>query len=76
MSFQEAVTVFYDPFSATFDDPEHSKRELRWITVGISARARLVVVCHTERGRSVRLISARLATKRERERHEDQDTGG
>lgn len=70
VSFDEAVTVFYDPLSATFDDPDHSHGERRLITVGYSAQGRLLVVCHTERRRSVRLISARRATARERKRHE------
>jgi uncharacterized DUF497 family protein len=71
VSFEEAMTVFYDPLAASFGDPDHPAAERRWITVGYSARGRLVVVSHTERGRSVRLISARLATKHERKRHED-----
>jgi uncharacterized DUF497 family protein len=70
VSFDEAVTVFYDPLSATFDDPDHSIAESRLITVGYSARGRLLVVGHTERGGRTRIISARRATARERERHE------
>ncbi len=68
--FSEAATVFYDPLSATFDDLDHSRSEPRWITVGMSSRSRLLVVAHTERGNSVRIISARLATKNERKKHE------
>ncbi|MFN8624564.1 MAG: BrnT family toxin [Candidatus Binatia bacterium] len=70
ISFDEAVTVFYDPLSATFDDEEHSADEARFITVGYSARGRLLVVAHTERGANVRIISARRATAPERKRHE------
>lgn len=70
VSFEEAATVFYDPLSATFDDPEHSIDERRFITVGYSSRGRLLVVSHTERGEVLRIISARLATARERKRHE------
>jgi hypothetical protein len=70
VSFDEAVTVFYDPLSATFDDEGHSADEARLITVGYSARGRLLVVAHTERGASMRIISARRATARERKRHE------
>jgi len=70
MSFDEAMTVFDDPLSATFDDPDHSVDEQRLITVGYSSRRRLLVVSHTERGKSVRIISARLATTQERKRHE------
>ena len=68
--FDEAVTVFYDPLSATFDDPGHSLGERRFVTVGYSSRGRLLVVSHTERGNAVRIISARRATARERRRHE------
>ena len=70
VSFDEAVTVFYDPLAATFDDPDHSLDERRLVTVGYSAQARLLVVCQVERGGGVRLISARRATPRERKRHE------
>ncbi|HHT9104750.1 MAG TPA: BrnT family toxin [Candidatus Wujingus californicus] len=64
------MTVFYDPLSATFDDPDHSVGEQRSITVGYSSRGRLLVVSHTERGKTLRIISARLATTQERKRHE------
>ncbi len=70
VSFDEAVTVFYDPLAATFEDADHSHDESRLVTVGYSARGRLLVVCHVERGDAVRLISARRATARERKRHE------
>ncbi len=70
VSFDEGVTVFYDPLAATFDDPDHSKDESRLVTVGYSAQGRLLVVCHVERGGAVRLISARRTTPRERKRHE------
>jgi hypothetical protein len=70
VSFDEAVTVFYDPLTATFEDPDHSHDEGRFVTVGYSAKGRLLVVCHVERGGAVRLISARRATRRERRRHE------
>ncbi len=71
VSFDEAATVFYDPLAATFADPEHSREESRFVTVGYSAQGRLLVVCHVERGGVLRLISARRATPRERRRHED-----
>jgi len=67
---REAVTVFYDPLAATFDDPDHSVGERRFITVGHSSHERLLVVVHVERGDNLRIISARLATARERKRHE------
>lgn len=71
VSFDEAVTVFYDPLAATFSDPIHSQDEDRFLTVGYSAQGRLLVICHAERGSAVRLISARRATPRERKRHEN-----
>jgi uncharacterized DUF497 family protein len=70
VSFDEAVTVFYDPLSATFDDFDHSVGERRYISIGYSARGRLLVVAHTERGTAVRIINARPATAHERKRHE------
>jgi uncharacterized DUF497 family protein len=70
VAFEEAVTVFYEPLSATFDDPDHSVGEYRFITIGLSSRDRLVVVAHAERGESLRIISAPPATANERKRHE------
>ena len=70
VSFDEAVTVFYNPLAATFDDPGHSVGERRLITVGYSSRGRLLVVAHAERAETIRIITARLATARERKRHE------
>ena len=70
VSFDEAVTVFYDPLAATFDDPEHSVEERRSITVGYSSGGRLLVVSHTDRRGPLRMISARSATAHERKRHE------
>ncbi len=73
ISFDEAVTVFYDPLSATFDDPDHSISEHRFITIGFSSHGQLFVVSHThtERGNALRIISARPATAQERRRHEN-----
>ena len=70
VSFDEAVTVFYDSLAVTFDDPDHSVGEPRLITIGYSVRGSLLVVAHTERCAAVRIINARRATARERERHE------
>jgi len=70
VSFDEAVTVFYDPLSATFNDPDHSLSEERFLTVGYSFRERLLVISYTESGAAVRIISARRATAKERRRHE------
>lgn len=70
MYFDEAVTVFYDPLSATFDDPDYSIGEYRGITIGLSSRARLLVASHAERGGNLRIINARPATAQERKKHE------
>jgi uncharacterized protein len=71
VSFEEAVAVFYDPLAATFDDLDHSVGERRLITIGFSARGRLLIVSHAERGEALRIISARRATPLERKKHED-----
>ena len=70
VTFDEAVTVFHDPLSATFDDPDHSVGERRLITVGVSSRGRLLVVSHVGGDETIRIISARLASASERKRHE------
>ena len=71
VSFEEAATVFRDDLSATAADPDHSVDEDRYVTFGMSARGRLLVVAHTERGETIRLISARLVTRRERVIYEE-----
>lgn len=71
VTFDEAVTVFYDPLAATLGDPDHSTGELRMLTIGYSMSGRLLVILHTERGGAVRIIGARRATKLERKRHEN-----
>ncbi|NGZ11059.1 MAG: BrnT family toxin [Nitrospira sp. LK70] len=70
MSFDEAVTVFYDPLSASFDDPDHSVGERRYITVDYSIHGKLLAVSHSERSKAIRIISARPTTRHERKRHE------
>jgi uncharacterized DUF497 family protein len=73
VSFEEAATVFGDPLSLTLVDPEHSSREeSRFILLGQAASGRLLVVAHTETGDDIRLISARLATPRERRSYEEE----
>lgn len=67
VSFEEAKSVFYDEFAVQFYDDEHSTSEERFILLGMSASARLLIVCHCEResGILIRIISARKATKAE-----------
>ena len=71
VSFREAATVFGDPLSITFPDPDHSKEEERHVTIGMSQQGRILVVAHTEEGDTVRIISARRATRRERRFYEE-----
>lgn len=66
VSFTEATTIFGDPLAGTIPDPDHSLGEERLVTMGYSAQNRLIVVCHTEAGDTVRIISAREATSYER----------
>ena len=72
VTFEEAATVFGDPLSLTIVDPQHSTaEEARFLVLGQSVSGRLLVVAHTEHGDDIRLISARLATRRERHRYEE-----
>ena len=66
ISFKEASSALSDPMAATGADPDHSIGEFRFITFGISERGRLLVVSHTEQSETIRIISARLASKREK----------
>jgi len=67
VSFEEAHTVFYDEEAKVIDDPEHSQEEDRFIILGFSKKANLLVVCHCYRASEtiIRIISARRATKNE-----------
>ena len=67
VSFEEARSVFYDEFAVQFFDEDHSGDEARFLLLGMSAEARLLLVCHCERnaGNIIRIISARKATQRE-----------
>ncbi|HPD31622.1 MAG TPA: BrnT family toxin [Phycisphaerae bacterium] len=69
-AFEEAATVFGDPRSLTIYDPDHSIVEERFVTMGLSAAGRVLVVDHTDRAKRIRLISARKATQRERRAYE------
>jgi uncharacterized DUF497 family protein len=72
VSFEEAATAFGDPLSATIGDPDHAQDEDRYILLGETYQGRLVVVVHTDREETVRIISARLATRRERKSYEQE----
>jgi hypothetical protein len=71
VSFEEAATVFGDPLSDTFDDPDHSAEERRFVIIGMSENGRMLIVAHTDDGKVVRLISAREPTRGEREFYEE-----
>jgi uncharacterized DUF497 family protein len=71
ISFEEALTVFGDPLSITIEDVYHGVGEVRMLTMGYSNYPRFLVVVHTDRGNIVRIISARLATRRERRTYEE-----
>jgi len=71
ISFHEAATVFGDPLAITFNDPDHSIGEHRFLTFGHSSTNQLIAVVHTERLGKTRIISARRATKQEREIYEN-----
>jgi len=69
--FEEAASVFLDPLALTFPDPDHSEEEDREITIGCSARRRVLFVAHTARAARLRIISARRATRREQKQYEE-----
>lgn len=73
ISFEEAKTVFYDVNALVIDDPEHSKGEERFIILGLSNKAKLLVVCHCYRASDtiIRIISARKATTTESKQYYD-----
>jgi hypothetical protein len=71
VSFDEAASVFFDPLAVSGSDPDHSVGEFRYITFGYSTSGRLLTVVHTVRANSIRIISARRATRAERKLYEE-----
>ena len=71
VTFDEASTVFADVLSVSGPDLAHSRAEARWLTFGMSSHGQLLVVSHADRGAVVRLISARIATRKERKIYEE-----
>lgn len=69
ISFEEAASVFYDEFAILFDDPDHSKEEERFLIIGSIRQEKICIVshCYRENKQTIRLISARQATRKERE---------
>ncbi|NUM82311.1 BrnT family toxin [bacterium] len=71
VDFHEAATVFSDNLAAIIEDPDHSVGENRFLIIGVSILFRVLVVAYTERNGHIRIISARLATKKERKQYEE-----
>ncbi len=71
ISFDEATSVFDDPLLITYPDPTHSEDEERYLSIGISSKARILIVAHTDRENKIRIISARKATVSERSMYEE-----
>lgn len=77
VTFEEATTVFLDEAAILFDDPDHSEDEERFLLLGISSSAKMMIVCHCYRGEDeiIRIISARKATKKEEKQYNDINQG-
>lgn len=73
VGFEEAKTVFNDPFSITIPDPLHSEDEQRYIDIGCSSKGRVLVVVYTERRSNIRIISCRKSVKKERRIYEEKN---
>jgi uncharacterized protein len=71
VSFEEAATVFGDPLGRIVADPRHSFDEERFVLLGRSQKRRMLTVMYVDRGRAIRIISARAATRRERNHYEE-----
>ena len=71
ISFDEAASVFLDPMAVSGPDPGHSIQELRYVTFGLSRLHRLLAVHHTHRPGTIRIVTARRMTRRERKLYEE-----
>jgi uncharacterized DUF497 family protein len=71
IAFECAASVFGDPLAITFRDPDHSTGENRYLTFGLSHNGQLLILAHSYRNESVRIISARRATRAERKIYEE-----
>jgi len=74
IAFDEAKTIFYDENARLIYDPDHSQEEDRFILLGLSAKLRLLVVCHCYRENEsvIRIISVRKATKKEQKQYKEE----
>ncbi len=73
VTFEEAKSVFNDPLLLTFPDPDHSDDEERYLNIGMSLKRRVLIVVHTERYQTIRLISSRKATRSQRRAYKEGD---
>ncbi len=73
VEFEEAKTVFNDPFAITIADPDHSDEEDRYVDIGLSSKGRALVVWDTEREENIRIIGCRKATPSERRTYEERE---
>lgn len=71
LSFEEAATVFADPLAFVFDDVEHTRTEQRALIIGHTSKSKVIIVSFTERDQHIRIISARKATKKEKQDYEE-----
>ena len=74
VGFPEATTIFGDPLEVTIPDPGHSEGETRFLSLGLSAESRILVVAYTEREGTIRIIHARVAAPKERRSYESGQT--
>ncbi|MDX6289229.1 MAG: uncharacterized protein QOH42_1028 [Blastocatellia bacterium] len=73
ISFEEAASVFSDVLASVYQDPDHSAREQRYLTIGTSEQGRLLHIAYADRGERIRIINARKVTKMERDLYEKED---
>ena len=73
ITFEEAKTIFNDPFGITINDPDHSDDEYRYLDIGFSSKGRVLIVWYTERSENIRIIGCRKATNFERKAYEKND---
>ena len=74
ITFEEAKSVFNDPFAITIEDPDHSYEEYHYIDIGLSSKGDVLVVWYTERNDNIRIIGCRKATRSERNKYEEKKT--
>ncbi len=72
VSFEEAASVFHDLLATVYEDPDHSVREKRYLTIGTSAKGRLLHIAFADRAERIRIINARKVTRKERELYEEE----